>query len=84
MISSLLDLAAMSAADAGERSSDSLSPGTRAEVQSKLTGEWSPGFMVERVDEHGYVLRRRSDDQLLPGQFGFEVVRRERRSMWWM
>lgn len=74
----------MSAADAGERSPEPLRPGTRAEVRSRFTGDWSSGFVVEAIGDDGYLLRRRSDDQLLPDRFEFDVVRRERRSMWWM
>jgi hypothetical protein len=59
--------------------------GTRVEVRTGFDGSWSSGFVVDAVTDTGYVLRRRSDSDVLPGEFPVDRVRRERKnSMWWM
>ena len=54
--------------------SRSLAPGTPVEVLSSLA-TWAGGFRVERVGLRGYILRRSSEDQVLPVEFGFDRVR---------
>jgi hypothetical protein len=58
--------------------------GTRVEVRTGFERDWTTGFQVEAVSDTGYRLRRRSDKQVLPVEFAFADVRRERKnSMWW-
>ena len=52
-----------------------LRPGTEVEVRSSLS-TWSVGFRVAQVGIRGYRLRRLSDGQVLPTEFGFDRVRR--------
>lgn len=60
-----------------------LKVGTRVEVRSAF--DWAAGFAVEDHDGERYVIRRRSDDEVLPVSFSAEDVRREHRnSMWWI
>ncbi|MCB0977727.1 MAG: hypothetical protein KDB02_09740 [Acidimicrobiales bacterium] len=60
-----------------------LGVGTRVEVRSAF--DWSGGFAVEGHDGDRYLIRRRSDDEVLPVSFAAADVRRERRnSMWWI
>jgi len=61
-----------------------LSEGTKVEVRGGFDGSWNSGFTVGGVTETGYRLRRRSDSQVLPGEFAVGNVRRERKSMWWV
>lgn len=62
-----------------------LGVGTRVEVRNDFDGTWSPGFSVAAALRDGYRLRRRSDDVEVPGVFGFDQVRRERRrATWWV
>lgn len=64
--------------------------GTRVEVRTRFDRRWSTGFEVDAVlaaDEGPrYRIRRRSDDSVLPSDFGPDEVRSERkgRSMWWI
>lgn len=64
--------------------------GTRVEVRSRFDRRWSRGFEIESVvadrDEPQYLLRRRSDNSVLPVEFIADDVREERmhRSMWWV
>lgn len=61
-----------------------LEAGTRVEVRTGFDRSWAPGFAIEAVTEHGYTVRRRSDDELLPVAIAFADVRKERKnSMWW-
>ena len=54
------------------------------EVRTGFDRSWAPGFAIEAVTEHGYTVRRRSDDELLPVAIAFADVRKERKnSMWW-
>jgi len=53
----------------------SLQPGTDVEVRSTFDQSWKRGFVVEHASDHGYRLRRRSDDSVLPTDFAPEVVR---------
>lgn len=61
-----------------------LEPGTRVEVRSTLEHRWSRGFEVVEVTDHGYRVRRLSDNVDLPGAIRADDVRREkRRGTWW-
>ena len=61
-----------------------LAPGTRVEVRTGFDRSWSAGFVVEAVEDDGYHVRRRSDDEVLPVPIAMEDVRKERKnSMWW-
>jgi hypothetical protein len=61
-----------------------LEPGTRIEVRSGFDRSWSNGFEVAEVTEAGYLVRRRSDGEVLPVPIARADVRRERKSsMWW-
>ena len=71
-------------------------PGTRVEVRTRFDRRWSTGFEVDAVLPAGdggsgdealrYRIRRRSDDSILPTDFGPDEVRSEKkgRSMWWI
>ena len=62
----------------------SLVPGARVEVRTGLDRSWTTGFEVSERIEAGYLLRRRSDSEVLPVVFPFDDVRRERKkTMWW-
>lgn len=62
-----------------------LEPGTKVEVRDGFEGQWHRGFAVEAVTEAGYLVRRTSDDSVLPTALPRATVRRERRnSMWWI
>jgi len=52
-----------------------LPPGTRVEVLTRYIPKWSRGFEVVAAGEHGYVVRRISDAQVLPAEFDSTVVR---------
>jgi hypothetical protein len=64
--------------------------GSRVEVRTRFDHRWSTGFEIDAVlaaDEGPrYRIRRRSDDSVLPSDFGPDEVRAERkgRSMWWI
>ncbi len=62
-----------------------LKPGTRVEVRSRFEDRWSRGFEVAEVLPDGYRLKRLSDLTVLPVEFGFDDVRRERKKqgLWW-
>ena len=68
-----------------------MEPGTRVEVRTRFDQRWTRGFEVADVVtgvEGGerYRIRRRSDDTVLPTEFGSEEVRSEKkgRTMWWV
>jgi hypothetical protein len=68
-----------------------MEPGTRVEVRTRFDHRWSGGFEVaEMLSGEGesqlYRIRRRSDDSVLPAEFGSDEVRSEKkgRSMWWV
>ncbi|HEY8217851.1 MAG TPA: hypothetical protein VIH82_12000 [Acidimicrobiia bacterium] len=68
-----------------------MEPGTRVEVRTRFDQRWTRGFEVADVlpgTEGGerYRIRRRSDDSVLPTEFGSEEVRSEKkgRTMWWI
>lgn len=60
-------------------------PGSRVEVRGRFDGTWSRGFEVAEVLAEGYRVKRLSDGAVLPVDFGFDDVRREKRrqGMWW-
>ena len=61
-----------------------LKPGSRVEVRRRFDGEWSRGFEIAEVGPSGYRVLRLSDRSLLPVEFAFEEIRRERRQgLWW-
>lgn len=61
-----------------------LAVGTRVDVRTGFDNSWTSGFAVEELTPRGYLLRRRSDHQVLPAEFVPDAVRRERKnSMWW-
>ena len=61
-----------------------LKPGTRVEVRSRFEARWSRGFEVAEVLPEGYRLKRLSDLTVLPVEFEFDDVRRERKQgLWW-
>lgn len=61
-----------------------LPPGTKVDVRTGFDRSWAAGFAVEEVRDAGYVVRRRSDGEVLPVTFAIDDVRRERKnSMWW-
>jgi hypothetical protein len=68
-----------------------MEPGTRVEVRTRFDQRWTRGFEVADVvagdgDAQRYLIRRRSDDTVLPTDFGSEEVRSEKkgRTTWWM
>lgn len=62
-----------------------LDPGTKVEVRDGFEGLWHKGFVVDSLGADGYVVRRTSDDTVLPTPLPRTAVRRERRnSMWWV
>jgi hypothetical protein len=52
-----------------------LQPGTDVEVKCTFDASWKRGFVVEGASEQGYLIRRRSDDSVLPTAFAHETVR---------
>ena len=52
-----------------------LPPGTKVEVLTRYIPKWSRGFEVVSAGEHGYVVRRISDAQVLPAEFRSSDVR---------
>jgi hypothetical protein len=68
-----------------------MEPGTRVEVRTRFDQRWTRGFEVADVlpGDAGlprYLIRRRSDDSVLPTEFGSEEIRSEKmgRTMWWI
>ena len=59
-------------------------PGTRVEVQTAFDGSWQEGFVVEAATDAGYVLRRLSDDAVLPPIAPDRVRRPRSRQTWWV
>lgn len=63
-----------------------LEPGTAVEVRNRFQGTWARGFSVHGTAPDGtYLVRRTSDDSVLPGTFARDAIRRERRRRngWW-
>lgn len=71
--------------------------GTRVEVRSQFDRSWANGFEIAEIVRDGtegesgedgpgarYKIRRLSDGMVLPRDFDWEDVRRERKGgMWW-
>ena len=51
--------------------------GTRVQVRNRFNQHWTSGFEVAEVDETAYMLRRVSDNSVLPVAFDEEEVRAE-------
>ena len=66
-------------------SSENLADGTRVDVRNRYVGGWSHGFEVAERSEGGYLIRRVSDNSILPDVFDDEDVRPElhKRGWWW-
>ncbi|MDQ1394819.1 MAG: hypothetical protein QOG64_78 [Acidimicrobiaceae bacterium] len=60
-------------------------PGTAVEVRQRLDHAWARGFEVAEVLSEGYRIKRLSDGRVLPAEFCFADVRKERRKqgLWW-
>lgn len=56
----------------------SLSPGTEVEVLTRYQGRWVAGFEIAALVDDRYVLRRRSDNTVLPAAFRTNQVRPRR------
>lgn len=54
---------------------DRLHPGTPVEVRRRFDRAWAKGFLVEGFGPGGIILRRASDDSILPLTFPAEDVR---------
>ena len=52
-----------------------LHAGTRVEVRGRFRGNWARGFEVAETTTEGYVVRRTSDQCVLPAQFDSDEVR---------
>ena len=57
-----------------------LSKGTRVQVRNQYDGAWTRGFEVHSSRRGGYVLRRLSDQRVLPATFAPPDLRLERLS----
>jgi hypothetical protein len=53
----------------------SLSPGTEVEVLNRYQQRWVAGFEIDAVHDDRYVLRRRSDNTVLPAAFTMHQIR---------
>jgi hypothetical protein len=56
-------------------SQEQLVEGSVVEVWSPYSGEWSHGFLVEHLEDDVVLLRRTSDNQVLPVTLPLERVR---------
>ena len=65
---------------------EGLAPGTKVEVRTSFDRSWARGFeVVEAVGGAAYLVRRLTDDVVLPVALPAADVRRERsRSYWWV
>lgn len=57
--------------------SSRLVKGTRVQVRNQFDGAWSRGFEVHGSRQGGYLLRRLSDQRVLPATFAAPDLRRE-------
>jgi hypothetical protein len=60
-----------------------LSPGSRVSVRDRFQGRWTDGFDIAEIRDSEYVLRRLSDDSILPGSFKPDEVRGPRAVSAW-
>ncbi len=51
--------------------------GSHVEVRRRFDRRWARGFLVDAVLDHGYLLRRLSDDSVLPAVFSADDLRPE-------
>jgi hypothetical protein len=60
-------------------------PGTRVEVRRRFDGSWTRGFEVAETSVEGVRVRRLSDNSVLPVEFSWNDVRREKKKqgLWW-
>jgi hypothetical protein len=49
--------------------------GTPVDVKNRFVGSWSRGFEVAGLTEEGYLIRRLSDQSVLPEPLAFDEVR---------
>lgn len=63
----------------------SIAVGTRVDVRSRYIGSWARGFEVADHVGSQYLIRRVSDNSVLPDLFDADDVRAERRKQghWW-
>jgi hypothetical protein len=65
--------------------SEGLAPGTKVEVRTSFDRSGARGFeVVEAVGAAAYLVRRLTDDFVLPVAVPAADVRRERSSFWWV
>jgi hypothetical protein len=61
-----------------------LAAGTKVEVRTSFDRSWARGFeVVEALGEAAYLVRRLSDDVILPVALPADDVRKERSSSYW-
>ncbi len=61
-----------------------LAAGTKVEVRTSFDRSWARGFeVVEALGDAAYLVRRLSDDVILPVALPADDVRRERSSSYW-
>ena len=56
-----------------------LSPGTEVELLTHYQEHWTAGYEIHAVQDDRYVVRRRSDNTVLPTPFAMNQVRPRRR-----
>jgi len=49
--------------------------GTSVDVKNRFIGTWSRGFEIANVTADGYLIRRLSDNSVLPDVLSFDEVR---------
>jgi hypothetical protein len=62
-------------AGADRTSEPSVSEGRWVHVRNAFDGKWSPGFVVDGVENGKYRLRRARDGEVLPSLFSAEDIR---------
>ena len=67
--------------DAAKQGEAPLPDGVKVEVRTGFDRSWASGFVVADVSEDGYLVRRRSDGEVLPHRFPRADVRRERKNL---
>jgi hypothetical protein len=66
---------------------ETFSPGDKVEVRRRFDAQWARGFEIVESTDNGYRVRRVSDGEVLPVEFGEEDVRSARKranDFWWM
>ena len=59
-----------------------LHPGCRVEVRTHFLSTWTRGFEVAIRTPNGYIVRRNTDQALLPEVFHDDEVRRRTKTPW--